>query len=303
MSWVWEFVGLNPFLFNDVKKLWFLNIFYLTNFERLLDNIQKYGKNNSMNRVNMIITDLDNSLLNSEGKITEYTKDIFAKCKKHEIIVVFATARPYRNTLILFDSIKPDASICHCGGVIYINDKIISQNGIYPDTSHNIIEMISKDYKNINIGIECNDDFYTNFNTKIYWENVNYRDMDLKKLPSGIIYKIVVGLEQMNDEKIINNYLTKELYAEKLDNKVWLIMNKNATKWNGIKALLQYYGIKSENTISFGDDDVDMEMIEKCGLGIAMENGNAKIKNKAKIICKNNNEDGIAQWIEENLFA
>jgi hydroxymethylpyrimidine pyrophosphatase-like HAD family hydrolase len=43
-------------------------------------------------------------------------------------------------------------------------------------------------------------------------------------------------------------------------------------------------------------------MIENCGIGVAMENGNERIKNKAKYICKNNNEDGIAKWIEENIL-
>jgi Cof subfamily protein (haloacid dehalogenase superfamily) len=254
------------------------------------------------NKVRMIITDLDNSLLNNKREISEYTKKIFQKCKDSGIIIVFATARPYRSTEILFSSIKPDALICHCGGVIYINDQILCQNGIDPVISYKIISNISKDYENINIGIECDNEFYANFNAKMYWENVDYRNMDVNKLPSGIIYKIVVGLEQFKSANLIEKYIPKELYTEKLDNKVWLIMNKNATKWNGIKTLLQYYGYKIENTISFGDDDVDAEMIEKSGMGIAMENGNERIKNKAKYICGNNNEDGIAKWIEENVL-
>jgi hydroxymethylpyrimidine pyrophosphatase-like HAD family hydrolase len=79
-------------------------------------------------------------------------------------------------------------------------------------------------------------------------------------------------------------------------------MNKKATKWNGITELLKYYSAKQEDTISFGDDDVDIEMTEKCGIGIAVENGNERIKSKAKFICGSNNEDGIAKWLEAHYL-
>ena len=78
-------------------------------------------------------------------------------------------------------------------------------------------------------------------------------------------------------------------------------MNKGATKWNAIKKLLKYYRIETENTIAFGDDYNDLEMIKKCGVVIAMENGIAEIKDKAKYICGKNDEDGIAKWLEEHI--
>jgi hydroxymethylpyrimidine pyrophosphatase-like HAD family hydrolase len=98
----------------------------------------------------MIITDLDNSLLNNDREISIYTKSVFRKCKELGLIIVFATARPYRKTFVLFDSIKPDAVICHCGGTIYINDKIVSQNGIKSAVAKNIIKnaIMSKSTQN-----------------------------------------------------------------------------------------------------------------------------------------------------------
>jgi len=250
----------------------------------------------------IIITDLDNTLLNDNLQITEYTKDIFNKCKEAGHVIVFATARPYRKTRILFDSIKPDAVICHCGGVVYVNDKIICQNGIKPDDALIIIKNIMRNYSNINIAVECNDEIFTNFDTSIYWKEVPYKNIDLKNLPSENLNKIIIGLEFIKNMDEVKKYLPDDLYIERMEEKIGLIMNKKATKWNGIKELLKYYGLKQEDTISFGDDDVDIEMIEKCGTGIAVKNGNERIKNKAKYICESNNEEGIAKWIEANYL-
>jgi Cof subfamily protein (haloacid dehalogenase superfamily) len=254
-----------------------------------------------MNEIRMIITDLDYSLLNNDRQISEYSKNIFNICKEKGIIIAFATARPYSRTRILFNTIEPNAAICHCGGVVYVNNEIIYENGINPIIAKNILENINKNNE-INLGLECNDDFYTNFNTNIYWQNVPYKNIDFNNLPIGIYYKIIVGLELKEKINLLINYLPNELYVEIMEEKVGIIMNKKSTKWNGINELLKYYGINKENIISFGDDDVDIEMIENCGIGVAMENGNERIKNKAKYICKNNNEDGIAKWIEENIL-
>jgi hydroxymethylpyrimidine pyrophosphatase-like HAD family hydrolase len=72
-----------------------------------------------INRVDMIITDLDNSLLDNKRQISEYTRNILLKCQDNGIIIVFATARPYKRTHILFNLIRPDSVICHCGGYVY----------------------------------------------------------------------------------------------------------------------------------------------------------------------------------------
>jgi Cof subfamily protein (haloacid dehalogenase superfamily) len=255
-----------------------------------------------MNNIRMIIPDLDNSLLNDNSQISEYTKNVFNKCKENGIIIVFATARPYRKTRVLYKSIKPDAVICHCGGVVYVNDKIICYNGINSIVAKNVIKNIVNNYSNINIAVESNDEIYTNFDTSIYWKNEPYNNIDLKNLPSKTLDKIIIGLELIKNIDEIKQHLPNDLYIEKMYDIRGIIMNKNATKWNGIKTLLKYYNLKKENIISFGDDDVDIEMVAKCGIGIAMGNGNERIKNIAKYICGNNNEDGIARWIEANIL-
>ena len=47
----------------------------------------------------------------------------------------------------------------------------------------------------------------------------------------------------------------------------------------------------------FGADYNDIEMVENCGVGIAMDNGIQELKNVADFVCANNDDSGIAQWI------
>ena len=53
---------------------------------------------------------------------------------------------------------------------------------------------------------------------------------------------------------------------------------------------------------AFGDDYNDIEMIEQCGIGIAVANAIEPVLLSAKHITKSNDEDGVAVFIEANFL-
>jgi Cof subfamily protein (haloacid dehalogenase superfamily) len=214
----------------------------------------------------MIITDLDNSLLNNERNITKYTKNIFEKCMKNDIIVVFATARPLRLTRKFFGQVKPHAVICHNGAVAFADNKRIYQCGINKKTGKYFIKIVLEKHPKANVAIENNDMIYTNFDASIYWGNIEYKNIDIENLPGEELDKIIIGMESVEKIKLTEKYLPNELYLEINEGKLGLIMNKGATKWNAIKELLTYYKIKERDTIAFGDDFNDLEMIKNYGI-------------------------------------
>ena len=61
-------------------------------------------------------------------------------------------------------------------------------------------------------------------------------------------------------------------------------------------------GFGTESIVVFGDDFADIGILELCGLGVAMGNAIDEVKNKADIVIGSNDEEGIAFFIEDNLF-
>ena len=60
--------------------------------------------------------------------------------------------------------------------------------------------------------------------------------------------------------------------------------------------------IPKERIIAFGDENNDLEMIDYAGVGVAMSNGIDELKSIAdEVTTKSNNEDGIAQVLNERL--
>lgn len=79
-------------------------------------------------------------------------------------------------------------------------------------------------------------------------------------------------------------------------------MNQSATKYHAISFLAERYQISTDDIIAFGDDYNDLEMIKKCGKGIAVGNALEMVKGAADEVCESNQKDGVARWIEGNLL-
>jgi len=77
---------------------------------------------------------------------------------------------------------------------------------------------------------------------------------------------------------------------------------KDATKWGAVAAVAGHLGIDASEIAAFGDDFNDAEMIEKCGIGVAMGNAIDEVKAVADYITVSNDEDGVAVWLEENVL-
>ena len=78
--------------------------------------------------------------------------------------------------------------------------------------------------------------------------------------------------------------------------------DKKADKWHGIEALAKHTGIDLSCIAAFGDDYNDIEMLNKCGIGIAVANSIDEAKAVADYICDTNDNDGVAKWLEERIL-
>lgn len=73
-----------------------------------------------------------------------------------------------------------------------------------------------------------------------------------------------------------------------------------ANKGYGVEYLCQFLGVPAEHAIAIGDEENDISMIRKAGIGVAMKNAVDKVKEAADYVSENdNNHDGVAEVIEK----
>lgn len=68
---------------------------------------------------------------------------------------------------------------------------------------------------------------------------------------------------------------------------------KNIDKGHSIDVLIKHIGASIENTIAFGDAKVDIPMLEKCNIGVAVASGGPEIKAMADYVTDTVSDDGL----------
>ncbi len=89
--------------------------------------------------IKMIVTDLDNTLVRSDGSISDYTVSILEKCRAKGIKTAFATARSKNASARYTEAFSPDIFIGYGGALTFSGDMIIKRYAIPADVSYRII--------------------------------------------------------------------------------------------------------------------------------------------------------------------
>ena len=71
------------------------------------------------------------------------------------------------------------------------------------------------------------------------------------------------------------------------------ILPLESTKRSAVQVLLAHYGLGAEQAVAFGDSDVDVDMLQYCGFGVAMGNAPRQVKEAADFVTASNDEEGI----------
>ncbi len=71
------------------------------------------------------------------------------------------------------------------------------------------------------------------------------------------------------------------------------LVNAHNSKASGIESILQHFGMKKEECIGFGDGGNDIEMLDYCGIGVAMGNADDSVKAHADYVTTSVDEEGI----------
>lgn len=274
----------------------------------------------------LIISDLDGTLLNNEGQLTQETIDYVKKITEEGHLFCIATGRPLRGALRIYNELGIKTVMANNNGSTFTNPTDNSYIPINLAFSSSIAKQILHHpvvCKNItnalvesdNVGYmirdeenpiirECiRDVFHIDIN-----RGVSVLDPKLNQLTHGVNSILLV----VNDIDIFDEivYYVKGI-APTLVIRRWSIQNMGyiieinssfADKSLAMGYLSSYYGIPKERIIAFGDGDNDMNMLNSAAFGFAMKNGTMAAKLSSRHITKfNNNENGVIWELRNTL--
>lgn len=261
----------------------------------------------------LLVLDIDGTVTNSEKKLLEKTRKAIIELQERGIRVVLASGRPPQGVIPIAKELEfrrfhsyilshNGAKIIDCktrdciyekhlplhiparlwkdalthgiGICTYRDDKLIA--GTQPDPYMELEARITE------LPIQYREDFgtYVHFPVNGCLLTGDPHDMEV--------------LEPVLRHKYFHE--TEFFYSEPY---FFEVIPKNVDKAYGLKHLLKILNLKNDEMVCCGDSFNDIRMIQYAGVGVAMKNGQEKLKIVANYVTKNDNDhDGIVEVIE-----
>ena len=253
--------------------------------------------------VKMLIFDLDKTLLNSETCISDRSISVLEKCRIRGIRICYATARSAQAASRMTAQFAPDVFIGYGGALTTAGGEVIYRSEISTEMSHKLInECLNSNEAITVLAVTENLALSSRMSAPSEKDSSHYKYFDFRSMPEHGFLKISLKADNPQTvERIAANYPELDMLRYTGED-LYRFANRNAAKWNAIKAAAEYYSESTKDYIAFGDDLIDVEMIKKCGTGVAMENAVDEVKAAADYVCGTNDGDGAAEWIEENVL-
>jgi len=259
----------------------------------------------------LMAVDIDGTLLNDSGVLTENTKNAIRKWVSKGRIFTIASGRPVQGVEKLNKELDLDVPFITYNGAMVVMGKsklVLYERKLSPGDSIDIIRL----------GQKYNTTMMIWNDNKLFVNEINER-VNRYKMISGVEPVVVNDLEQIAEngvtkilwydeiervqqyQKEIGEYLKADVNFHPSRPYFMEFVDKNASKAIALEKLGCYYGIKQSEMIAVGDGYNDLSMIEYAGLGVAMGNAPDEVKQKADYITLSNEEDGVAHVIHKFL--
>ncbi len=284
----------------------------------------------------LVAVDLDGTMLNRYGIVTEETKKIIKETIEKGTDVIIASGRPIDSIKTIAEEIgSKNYFIAGNGSLIYDikKDEVIYEKFLDKQKILEIIDICENNSISYNIyteetilakKLEYNVLYYYKENLKKEEKNKTNITIveDMKKYIQDSPNNKFLKLTICDESKSIFNSIIRKLReisnidvldvghmsrktikqgTEDISIEYYYteISLKDVDKWNAIEYLINKIGIEKEEVIAIGDNINDKKMIENAGLGIAMGQSTPIVRQIADYITENNDEDGVKKALEK----
>ncbi len=261
-------------------------------------------------QIDAIVTDLDDTLLNTEARISPYTLDVLARAQARGIRVIPASGRAAFSMLPYVKQLNTGLPYIASNGAELVgpDHTVLESVTFSPQQARDIIRYLKAQ------------SFYTQCyrDESFYFEeeceaSANYRRS------SGMFGHAVGDLEAFvtfPTPKILSVQTPDEvarlypLIQKEFPNVAFTVSKPyfleaeppHVSKGAALRRLAQKLNLSPEHTMVFGDSLNDLPMLEYAVHSVAMGNARDEVKSAARHVCGTNAEDGVARFIETHVL-
>ncbi len=266
----------------------------------------------------IFFTDLDGTLLNDEKNITEKNRKTLEAMREKGHVIVLSTGRALPSAKRQAETLGLMGAgcyiVCYNGGQIYDTerDALIYRQSVPME----VVRSVFDDARDFGISIQT----YTATHVVTEQDNEDLHTyVQIQDLPFMVVEDVTQALEEEPPKILALSYKDPSRIQEfrsyiepRCQGKLDLFLSHAAllelvppgvNKGNAVRFLCGYLGIPIGHSLAAGDAENDLTMIQAAGIGAAMCNGEAFLKEAADYVTlADNNHDGVAEILEKFIL-
>lgn len=255
-------------------------------------------------------TDLDGTLLHTDGTVTARTRDVLTTIEAKGVTVVFVTGRPIRWMEDLWEHVGGHGlAIVSNGGIVYdVHNRSVQRSRTIPvDVGLKVVDILRDAVPGTTFALEKVDGFAKE--PGFMPRQPPPEDLVLGSLPEIFdtsVVKLLARHEELGPEEF---WAQVEAQVGHLVTTTWSsvgalveISAVGVTKASTLELLCEERGIGAAEVVAFGDMPNDLPMLEWAGTSYAMANAHPTVRELADFSAPSNEHDGVAATLEQ-LFG
>ncbi len=256
----------------------------------------------------LIATDLDGTVVRSDGAVSERTVRAFARVESAGSTLVFVTGRPPRWMGSVAHAVSHRGlAICANGAIVYDlhTERVVGSYLIEAEALAFAIEALSKALPGLGFAVEHGDGLVYNEAYELAnWDaETLQRPVDMDELVARPAAKLLARHPELNSDALLAEAagLVGDVLLPTHSNGRRLIEMSalGVSKASTLAELCDRQGIVAEDVVAFGDMPNDLPMLEWAGRGYAVANAHPSVLNAVDFTIASNDDDGVARTIED----
>jgi hydroxymethylpyrimidine pyrophosphatase-like HAD family hydrolase len=278
-------------------------------------------------RYDLLVVDLDGTLLNSAGDISPGNARAIAHARDSGLEVIIATGRSLKESRRAIEALDYDGLVVAAGGSMLCDARtgatidrrvlpreiVKSVTDMLMDDGHKVLllkdsDAAGHDYVVVGPGSLDPASQWWFDHLPVEVRHIDHPDEDAHPedtLRAGAvavesrIAPIAQVLRQCVGDRCTLQHWSAVTQTEAVGSATHLleVFGCNVNKWTMIESHCQRRGIDPARVAAIGDGINDIELVREAGLGIAMANASAPVLSVADRLTLNHNEDGVAHAI------
>ncbi|MEV1245289.1 HAD hydrolase family protein [Nonomuraea sp. NPDC049750] len=254
----------------------------------------------------MIVCDLDGTLLDSRGLVSERTRAAVRRVQDAGHVFVIATARPVRDTRHVAAAVGgAPIAVCGNGSITFdfAREEVVDYCPLAETRLVTALSVLRDRFPGVRLGAECRMELLL----EDAFELPAPLSRSARRVPrlEEALVRHEVGKLMVQLEGTARDYyegvrallsgcevtISADVFCE--------VMRAGVTKAAALESMAGRLGFGSADVIAFGDMPNDLPMLTWAGTAVAVANAHAAVLATADEVTASNDDDGVAKRLEQ----